>query len=363
MAGKIPLVATVQQAAGTGSIQVVSTTAANASTQTQDAPALTFKDLLTQGVADLKLAGLGRTAGQDGDAAGKDKPLSEEAGNADPALDTAAMVGGAVLQTLPLLQQVAQPGQAAVAAANLADGKSIVATGVSSLNDRAADVRLSGGRDFTLAATAENQLGAIGEQGAKAANLAATQANLPDGAATQASQFATTLTAASSVNGSLAGVQNGVQSSNLPMAQIAVPVQSPDWNAALGQRVIWMAGQQHQVAQLQLNPPNLGPLEIQLNIHKGEASAVFFSAHAPVRDAIENAIPKLREMLADSGISLGNVNVSSQDAQRDPSAFAGGQFANAFGRGDSAEASIANTSPAEVARVRVWNNGMVDTFV
>ncbi len=365
MAGNIPVVAVVQPAAGKGSIQVVSATAGNAAALPQEGQAPAFKDLLSEGVAGLKLAALGRIAAQDGAAAGKDKALPDEVGQAlDPALDPTAMAGGVMLQTLPMLQQAAQPAQAGGTTANIADGKSIMALTASSVtpaNANAADAKTSAVGVLPLAATLTSQLEAVGEQGEKAAKLAALQANLPDSAAAQASQFGTSLTAA--VNANSGGVQNSVQMSNLPVAQIAVPVQSPDWNAALGQRVIWMAGQQHQVAQLQLNPPNLGPLEIQLNIHKGEASAVFLSAHAPVRDAIENAIPKLREMLADSGISLGNVNVSSQDAQRDQSAFAGGRFASGAGRVEGGDSIDAAGPSAAVVRAKMWNNGMVDTFV
>lgn len=362
MAGNIPVVAVVQPTAGKGSIQVVSATAGNAAALPQEGQAPAFKDLLSEGIAGLKLAGLGRIAAQDGAAAGKDKALPDEVGQAlDPALDPTAMAGGVMLQTLPMLQQAAQPAQAGGTTANIADGKSIMALTASSVapaNANAADAKTSAVGVLPLAATQTSQLEAVGEQAAK---LAALQANLPDSATAQASQFATSLTAA--VNANSGGAQNSVQMSNLPVAQIAVPVQSPDWNAALGQRVIWMAGQQHQVAQLQLNPPNLGPLEIQLNIHKGEASAVFLSAHAPVRDAIENAIPKLREMLADSGISLGNVNVSSQDAQRDQSAFTGGRFPSGAGRVDAADSIDTAGSSAAVARAKMWNNGMVDTFV
>lgn len=72
-----------------------------------------------------------------------------------------------------------------------------------------------------------------------------------------------------------------------------------------------MAGGNHQVAQLHLNPPDLGPLQITLTIDHDQASAQFTSAHAQVREAIESAMPRLREMLADSGITLGNASVSA----------------------------------------------------
>jgi len=71
------------------------------------------------------------------------------------------------------------------------------------------------------------------------------------------------------------------------------------------------------VAQLHLNPPDLGPLKIAISLDQSQASAQFFSAHASVREALEVAMPRLREMLADSGITLGNTSVGAE-AFREP---------------------------------------------
>ena len=101
-----------------------------------------------------------------------------------------------------------------------------------------------------------------------------------------------------------------------PAVSVDVRVGERGWDQALGDKLVWMTGQNRQVAQLHLNPPELGPLQITLTLDKGEASAAFVSAHAPVRDAIESAMPKLREMLADAGIALGNASVGA-DASRD----------------------------------------------
>jgi len=89
------------------------------------------------------------------------------------------------------------------------------------------------------------------------------------------------------------------------------------WDRALGEKLVWITSNQQQSAQLHLNPPELGPLKITITLHDNQATAQFASAHAQVRDAIESAMPRLREMLADSGISLGNASVSA-DAFREP---------------------------------------------
>jgi len=88
-------------------------------------------------------------------------------------------------------------------------------------------------------------------------------------------------------------------------------VGSAGWGAELGQKVVWLANQQQQVAHINVTPPQLGPIEIRLNLAQDQASATFVSPHAAVREAIEAALPRLREMLAESGLTLGNVDVSA----------------------------------------------------
>lgn len=106
-----------------------------------------------------------------------------------------------------------------------------------------------------------------------------------------------------------------VTSSHEPATAVNTRVGEPGWDHALGDKLVWMSGQGRQVAQLHLNPPELGPLQITLMLSQGEAKAEFVSAHSLVRDAIEAAMPKLREMLADNGIALGNASVGADSFQ------------------------------------------------
>lgn len=97
----------------------------------------------------------------------------------------------------------------------------------------------------------------------------------------------------------------------IPVGSVQPPVGASGWGDALGQKVVWMAGQHQQVAELHLNPPNLGPMEVRLTISNDQVSALFVSHQPAVREAIEAAMPRLREMFADSGMMLGNATVSS----------------------------------------------------
>lgn len=97
--------------------------------------------------------------------------------------------------------------------------------------------------------------------------------------------------------------------------KIAAPLGSRAWPDEFSQKISWVSTQQNQVAELHLNPPDLGPMSVVLSISDNQATALFTSPHSAVRDAIENAMPKLRESLAENGIMLGNATVSDQPSR------------------------------------------------
>jgi flagellar hook-length control protein FliK len=137
-------------------------------------------------------------------------------------------------------------------------------------------------------------------------------------------------------------------------------VGTPGWDGALGQKVLWMATRQQQVAEMHLNPPNLGPLEVRLTISNDQASAQFVSHHPAVREAIEAALPRLREMLADSGITLGNVQVGSESFAQSR-AFDQGD-ARSPGQGSSLPAQVSEPLHVSAGMLAMPREGMVDTF-
>jgi len=122
-----------------------------------------------------------------------------------------------------------------------------------------------------------------------------------------------------------------------PSHYVPEPVNGPRWGDAVAQRVALMLGRQEQQIEMQLNPPHLGPMEVRLSLAADNASVVFASQHAGVREALAAATPKLTALLADQGIQLVNVQVASdslnQHAGQQASAqqHAGGQRSQQFG--------------------------------
>lgn len=89
-------------------------------------------------------------------------------------------------------------------------------------------------------------------------------------------------------------------------------VSSPQWAADFSQRIVSLVQNNDHRVSLHLNPAALGPLTVDIDLADQQAS-FHFAAHSPqVRSALENAMPQLRDMLAEQGISLGETMVGEQ---------------------------------------------------
>lgn len=112
---------------------------------------------------------------------------------------------------------------------------------------------------------------------------------------------------------------------------LSVPIQSPLNNARfapeLSDRMLMMVSKRVQVAEIRIDPPDLGPVDVKVRYNKEQAHVTFTSHVATVRDAIEQSVPKLREMFEESGLGLGDVDVqdkSQRDQQTEREAAGGG---------------------------------------
>ena len=151
-----------------------------------------------------------------------------------------------------------------------------------------------------------------------------------------------------------AGVgQGGLQ---LP---VATPAGREAWAEDVGNQVRWMLGRAESKAELVLTPPNMGKLEVSITLNGDQTTAQFVASSQAARDALEQALPRLREILQQAGISLGQTNVSTSGEQG-----AGSEGSRHGARSGRGTETSADTS--EGASPNTWlrqHDGMVDTFV
>jgi flagellar hook-length control protein FliK len=183
---------------------------------------------------------------------------------------------------------------------------------------------------------------------------------LPDSAAKLSSDAIQTSSGVFSMpaQASVPTAANAVASAN----EIKAAPGSPAWDQAVGNKIVWMVGNTEQSASLTLNPPDLGPLQVIIKMQNDQASATFISAHHEVRQALEAAIPTLRNMMNDAGISLGQTTINMGNPQQQNFQDTGnGQAANQTADMTS-EAMTGLSSSAEPPLVKRVSSGLVDTF-
>jgi flagellar hook-length control protein FliK len=142
-------------------------------------------------------------------------------------------------------------------------------------------------------------------------------------------------------------------------AVLQAPVGSAPWQNELGQQLIRFSQRGDHQIELHLHPKELGPLQISLHVNDQQvAQAHFFAAHAQVRDAVQQAIPQLREALAGQGIALGEAMVGQQQQQhQDFASFGGSSASPSFGGATEVE-SIAAARPVSGALPRIGPGGV-----
>lgn len=143
---------------------------------------------------------------------------------------------------------------------------------------------------------------------------------------------------------------------------LAPRVGTAEWDQSLSQHIVWMAHGAEQTASLTLNPPDLGPLRIVLNVSNNQASATFIAQQPEVRQALENALPRLEAMMNSAGIQLGQTSVRADTSgQQDQSAWQrpGASSASAT-RGIGGVSRAGGLAPAEKT---TGGQGLINTFV
>ena len=219
----------------------------------------------------------------------------------------------------------AQPQGAALSAESLRGFPELAG-----LDARMAEMPLMGQMPGAAAAAVASERGPL--------ELAALNARMAEAAPQTGQAPAAVLVVAESGTGSTSTSASASPSANPSgprLFNLDVPLHQPGWDHALGSRVRWMANQGVQMAELRLSPPNLGPLEVRLQVDGDRTHINILAPHAATREAVEAALPRLREMFAESGMNLGDVNVREESTGRGGSGHEGEADHAGAGAGDT----------------------------
>ncbi|WLI11085.1 MULTISPECIES: flagellar hook-length control protein FliK [Pseudomonas] len=155
-----------------------------------------------------------------------------------------------------------------------------------------------------------------------------------------------------------------------PKTANALPVNQPiamhqsGWTEEVVNRVMYLSSANLKAADIQLQPAELGRLDIRVNMVPDQQTQVtFMSAHPSVREALDGQMHRLRDMFAQQGMGQVDVNVSDQSrgwqgqGQEQAQQGQGGRTNASGGRLDSVDEEL----PATVAEVAANTTSVIGT--
>lgn len=138
-----------------------------------------------------------------------------------------------------------------------------------------------------------------------------------------------------------------LNATSLQSMKLGIPVTSPEWTAEFGKRIQMLMKNNIQQAEIRMDPPELGRIQIKISMNQDQMNVSFTALNANVREALELNMTRLREMLSDTGIQLGDTNVGGEFQQEAHSRSDGSSSSNnppgwvEDGQGDFVESGAA----------------------
>jgi len=142
-------------------------------------------------------------------------------------------------------------------------------------------------------------------------------------------------------------IQSKVQGAGLKQYTTSLDsnVNDPDWGGEMGQKIVWLTGRAIQSAEIHLNPADLGPIDVKINVQNEQTTVTFHAQNTTVRDMLESNVQRLRDMMNENGVDLTEVSVGGGESENQYSAQSGEQDTN--GQGGSSESELQSSSLSE----------------
>lgn len=105
------------------------------------------------------------------------------------------------------------------------------------------------------------------------------------------------------------------QKKTLNVHNETIAIYRKDFNEAVKDKVMLMINQKLQQVEIRLDPPELGSLYVKVNLQNEQAAVSFIVQNQQAKDALDQSMAKLKDMLAQSGVDVGEANVEQQQQQ------------------------------------------------
>lgn len=141
-------------------------------------------------------------------------------------------------------------------------------------------------------------------------------------------------------------------SPSVPPDPVSVPPGHARWPEQVAAQVVWSVREKLTEAELRLHPPELGPVRVHLRLEQGEVGVQFAAAHPATREALEAALPRLRELFQEQGLALVQVQVGDREHASQP-----------WRHGEATDAVPAELPATEPQVVTLRRLGLLDEYV
>lgn len=88
----------------------------------------------------------------------------------------------------------------------------------------------------------------------------------------------------------------------------------PAWAGQIAERSANLASQNIKQAEIQLNPQDMGPINIKISIANEQATVTFAAQNAAVREALDTTMQRLKEAFNEEGLELVQADVTDQQS-------------------------------------------------
>lgn len=143
--------------------------------------------------------------------------------------------------------------------------------------------------------------------------------------------------------------------------QMETQLNAPGWTDELGDQIQWITKQNLQSVAMKLNPAHLGSIEVKIQMQNDQATIQFSAMNSTVKEALEMAIPKLREMMDANGIQLANVEIDTKlhekSEHRQQNTSENDSGLEGLNQGDQQESETNTEKPARVV-TQLLNTGL-----
>jgi flagellar hook-length control protein FliK len=150
------------------------------------------------------------------------------------------------------------------------------------------------------------------------------------------------------VNASAASEVTQNQKLNAQLHQETISLFRKDFTEAVQDKVMLMISQKLQRFDITLDPPELGNMQVRVNLQGEQAVVNFVVQSQQTKDALEQNMHKLRESLAEQGVNVGDANVEQQSQQS--------------ANGDGADSRDSNQSHNEMDNISEANDVITQTL-